>query len=132
MKPAFDTLRYARTLEDAGVSPRQTQAHVRAVEGALQDSYEQLATKQDVLLVKQDVLLMKQDILIVKQELMKEILRNDAHIQVVDSKLEGFKDVVLAKFDGLQKQMDMMKWFMGGILTSVLLLLIKAFIPSTF
>ncbi len=49
---AFDTLTYAKKLQEAGVPPRQAETHAWALKETVEDT---LATKQDLQLVRQDV-----------------------------------------------------------------------------
>jgi len=49
---AFDTLTYAKKLQEAGVPPQQAETHAWALKETVEDT---LATKQDLQLVRQDV-----------------------------------------------------------------------------
>ena len=49
---AFDTLAYAKKLQEAGVPPQQAETHAWALKETVEDT---LATKQDLQLVRQDV-----------------------------------------------------------------------------
>ena len=49
---AFDTLTYAKKLQEAGVPPRQAETHAWALKESVEDT---LATKQDIQLLQKDL-----------------------------------------------------------------------------
>jgi hypothetical protein len=55
----FNSLKYAKNLEEAGVPRAQAEAHVLLISEFLEMSF---VTKQDMALLKQDFLLLRQDL----------------------------------------------------------------------
>ncbi len=57
----FDTLTYAKILQDAGFTPQQAEAQAKALHAVVDDN---LATKQDIVLLRRDMELRRRDIII--------------------------------------------------------------------
>ena len=80
---AFDTLTYAKKLQEAGVPPQQAETHAWALKETVEDT---LATKQDLQLVRQDVELVRQDVQLVRQEVRELDTRMDGRFKEVDGR----------------------------------------------
>lgn len=134
MNVAFNTLRHVKQLEQARIPAEQARAHVHALQDSFQECLENLATRQDMLAVKQDVLAVRKELSVVEKSLEAKMAELKMELKIDMTALQlGLKESVNvsnARFDGLQKQMDMMRWLLGGTFTSILLLLIRTFFPN--
>ena len=82
---AFDTLTYAKKLQEAGVPPQQAETHAWALKEQVEDT---LATKLDLQLVRQDVQLVRSD------------------VRELDTRIEGRFKEVDGRFTELETRMD--------------------------
>ena len=93
---AFDTLTYAKKLQEAGVPPQQAETHAWALKEQVEDT---LATKLDLQLVRQDVQLVRSD------------------VRELDTRIEGRFKEVDGRFTELETRMDgrfrLLYWMLG-------------------
>lgn len=76
---AFDTLRFAKRLEEAGIPPAQATGVSFAFDQALSEILSQLATKQDLLLLRQEL---KSEIAILGQELKGDMAQLELRMTI--------------------------------------------------
>jgi hypothetical protein len=123
---AFDTHKYAKQLQRAGVPEEQVEAQVAALSEAMQTGLQELVTKQDLAEVKQDLAAvkpeLKQDIAAVKQELtaVKQELKQDIaavrqDMAAMKQELKGEAALIREEFKG---QMLLVKWMLGVSITA--------------
>ena len=89
---AFDTLTYAKKLQEAGVPPQQAETHAWALKETVEDT---LATKQDLQLVRQDVELVRQE------------------VRELDTRMDG-------RFNEVDGRFRLLYWMLGFNLTLTL------------
>ena len=131
---AFDTLTYAKKLQEAGVPPQQAETHAWALKETVEDT---LATKQDLQLVRQDVQLVQQDMremketvedtLATKQDL--QLVRQDVQlvrqeVRELETRMDGRFTELETRIDGRFKEVDgrfrLLYWMVGFNLTLTL------------
>lgn len=66
----FDTLKYAKVLEEVGFTRVQSETSIRILSEVMDEKF---ATKHDILLLKQDIELLRQEMQVMKAELMSTI-----------------------------------------------------------
>jgi len=110
---AFDTLEYAKELEEAGVEPKMAEAHTRAQVRVLSDFVDrQIATKPDIkeLEIKIDHFDSKFDQIDTKFEHINTKFEQidvrfeqiDARFDLVDSKIEISEQKLMARIDRIE------------------------------
>ena len=108
MSIAFDTLKYARRLRDAGFPTDQAEAMAEAQNEALRDTLDgQVATKADIL------------------KLEKEIQAVDANLRAEIQAVEGRLDI---KFERTNADILLLKWMLGVVMVAVVIPLIRDFL----
>ncbi len=104
---AFDTLTYAKKLQEAGVPPQQAETHARALRETVEDI---LATKQDLQLVRQEV-----------RELAT---RMDGRFKEADGRFTELETHMDGRFKELETRIDgrfrLLYWMVGFNLTLTL------------
>lgn len=85
----FNSLKYAKSLEEAGVPREQAEAHVHLITEALDMNF---ATKQDVQLVAQDMQGLRQDFQILRNEFQKDLQTLEFKF---DQKVVQLKDAII-------------------------------------
>jgi len=129
---AFDTLKYARSLRDAGLPLDQADAQAAALADALsntlQSSLQNLATRSDVETLR--------------QSLDTRINKLESRIDQVEAKLESKFDQVEAKMDQIATKLDaritqvdtslrgeliLLRWMVGATLTAVVTIMVRLF-----
>lgn len=83
----FDTLKFVKTLENAGISKE----HAEAITNAQKEAFGELAAAKD-LATKQDILLLKNDMLAFKADMVKWFL--GVTIAIVGFMAAGFGIVI--------------------------------------
>lgn len=108
----IDTLRYANSLKEAGVEPRQAEAMSRAINDELTEG---VATKRDL---DDAVVELKGEIAKLDSRFDAMEARSDAKFEAIDAKFEGI-DVkfvgIDAKFEGMFQAME--SKFLGELRT---------------
>ncbi len=114
---AFDTLTYAKKLQEAGVPPQQAETHARALRETVEDT---LATKQDLQLVRHDVQLVRQDVQLVQQDV--QLVQQD--VQLVRQEVRELDTRMDGRFKELETRVDgrfrLLYWMLGFNLTLTL------------
>jgi hypothetical protein len=100
---AFDTLKFANRLKEAGVPGRQAEAEAEALAEALQVNLQDLVTRRDLLAVRDE-------------------LKSDA--RDLETRLRGRMDTLEVKLTG---ELTLIKWMLGMILGGIAALILKAF-----
>ncbi len=129
---AFDTLTYAKKLQEAGVPPQQAETHAWALKETVEDT---LATKQDLQLVRQDVRNLETRMNGRFNELEA---RTDARFNELETRIDGrFKEVdgrfteLETRMDGRFKEVDgrfrLVYWMLGFDLALTAGILLKLF-----
>jgi len=103
MALAFDTLKYAKTLEKAGVKPPIAEAHANALRAIINDN---LATKADIALVNQNI----------------ENLRKETATSIEQLRQEAKTDRALIRNEIQELGLKLKLWLGGCIVTAVLVL----------
>ncbi|MGH8614160.1 MAG: coiled-coil domain-containing protein [Gammaproteobacteria bacterium] len=85
---AFDTLKFAKRLKDAGFTEQQAEALAAAEAEFVQEN---LATKQDILEVKREILEVKRDIKEVEAALKRDI--KELHVKIEQFRAELKRDI---------------------------------------
>ena len=101
--PAFDTLKYAESLQAAGVPEIQAKAHARAASDAYDVQLQRLATKEDLRMLGVE-------------------LRGE--MAGLRSELTGLRTEMHGEFRGVRSEMDqlrnMMRWIAGPSLIGIM------------
>jgi len=140
---AFDTLKYARSLRDAGLPLDQADAQAAALADALsntlQSSLQNLATRSDVETLRQSL-----DTRINKLESRIDQVeaKLESKFDQVEAKMESKFDQVEAKMDQIATKLDaritqvdtslrgeliLLRWMVGATLTAVVTIMVRLF-----
>jgi len=112
MALAFDTLKYAKKLEVAGVTRKQAEAQAEATAEVLHDLV------SDTIATKKDVTDVRTELKEVKAELKQDIadLRAELKQDIADLRTELKQDIANVK-------VDMIKWMIGLLFAQTALIL---------
>jgi hypothetical protein len=118
---AFDTLKYAKHLRDAGVSDAQAEAQVAALAEALQAGIQELATKRDIADVKREIADIKRDIAELAQSTKRDIAEGK---QEWKQELKQVEMTLRHEFQQLHanERADriVVRWMFGVLMTTLL------------
>jgi hypothetical protein len=101
----FDTLKYSKQLEEAGVPRAQAEAQVRIQQQSLSEALDEFVVKNDFGNLKKDVDIYKSDIVAIKTDLSS--VKNDVAV--------------------LKTDVAVLKLMMGVMSAGIMALVIKAF-----
>jgi hypothetical protein len=129
---AFDTLKYAKHLPEAGVSDAQAEAQVAALTEALQAGIQELATKRDTAELKRDFAELKRDFAELKRDFTelglatkRDIaeLRQEIKHDIAELKQETKHDIVTLRHEMHQlhaterSERIIIRWMLGILMT---------------
>jgi hypothetical protein len=118
---AFDTLKFANRLKDAGVPDKQAEAESLALAEVFEVNLRELATKDDL----------RSGLSELDAKIDKVAATLDAKIDKVAATLDAKIDKTSASLEGkierVSAVMDMLKWMMALVLGAVLTMLVKMF-----
>ena len=107
----FDSLKYAKILEEAGLPRNQAETHIRILGDLMRT---ELATKKDVLAVKQDLSLLIQEL---RQDTKEELSLVKRDIVIIKENMRRFEDKVALQFQSLEHRMILK---LGGLMAAFL------------
>ena len=116
---AFDTLKFANRLKQAGVPPQQAEAEAAAFAEVLEISFKELVTKEDLRLTKEEL----------RRDLKDLEMRMEAKMDRLDAKIDKLEAKVDRLDTRLTGELTLVKWMLGLLLGGVLALILKAFFP---
>ncbi len=120
MSIAFDTLKYARRLRDAGFPADQAEAMAEAQNEALRDTLDgQVATKADILKLDNKL---SSEIQAVDSNLRAEIQAVDSNLRAEIQAVEARLDI---KFERTNADSRLLKWMLGVVMVAVVIPLIR-------
>ena len=118
---AFDTLTYAKKLQEAGVPPQQAETHAWALKETVEDT---LATKQDLQLVRQDLQLVRQEVRELDTRMNGRFKEVDGRFTELETRMDGRFTELETRIDGRFKEVDgrfrLLYWMLGFNLTLTL------------
>ncbi len=115
---AFDTLKYVKNLQAAGVPPEQAEAFVHAQQEILSQALDStLATRADLQALDKNL---RADL-----QALEKSLRAD--LQVLDKNLRAEIERVDRKLIEHDGDFKVVKWMLGIIVGGVIMLVLKAF-----
>ena len=131
---AFDTLKFANRLKQAGVPPQQAEAEAAAFAEVLEISFKELVTKEDLRLTKEEL---RRDLKDLEMRMEAKIDQLEAKFNIKIDKLEVKFDTRIDKLEAKVDRLDtrltgeltLAKWMLGLLLGGVLALVLKAFFP---
>lgn len=131
---AFDTLKFANRLKQAGVPPQQAEAEAAAFAEVLEISFKELVTKEDLRLTKEEL---RRDLKDLEMRMEAKIDQLEAKFNIKIDKLEVKFDTRIDKLEAKVDRLDtrltgeltLIKWMLGLLLGGVLALILKTFFP---
>ena len=114
---AFDTLKYAKQLKQAGIPDEHAEAQAAALAEALQAGLQELATKNDIeqlrLATKNDAESLRQEINLQTKSTANEFAMVRQEIKNLDARIDG--------------QLLLLKWMFGATFAGVIAILVRLF-----
>jgi tRNA(Ile)-lysidine synthase TilS/MesJ len=117
---AFDTLKFANRLKQAGVPPQQAEAEAAAFAEVLEISFKELATKEDLRLTKEEL----------RRDLKDLEMRIEAKMDRLDAKIDKLEAKVDRLDTRLTGELTLVKWMLGLLLGGCWPLFSKPFFQS--
>jgi phage shock protein A len=111
----FDTLTYARKLQDAGVPEAQAAAQATALRDAFREQEATLATKADLAELRADFAELRADVRTDVQSMRTAVTQLDARFAQMDTRFAQM-DTSFAQMDTRFAQMEarLMRWMLAG------------------
>src|SRR4051794_22301296 len=110
---AFDTLKFAKQLKQAGVPEQQAEAQATALAEVLQSGIQDLATKNETTQIRQDL---KTEIAQVRQDLKHESESIRQEMKQMEQRLDAKIDNLAARVYG---ELALMKWMLGSTVAGI-------------
>ena len=141
---AFDTLKFATTLKEAGVPEKQAEAQARAFAEIMEVNLDKLATKVDLGEVRKEVASFREEVkkefVSFREEVKKEFTTLREEIKKDSTNLEKKieQDFAQAKSDlradllKINGEQILIRWMFGAMLTVMVAILIRMFFAHPF